>query len=223
MGESLVGFGHAVRVLFLLHGVAAIIRSVHDFASQTVCHGLFAAPSGVRDDPANRQRAAPLLRDFYGNLVVRAADAPGFHLDRWPHVVNRALEDFQRLFARLLGDLRQRVVENAFGCGLLTAPHDAVDELRHQRAVVNRVRQNLASLCNSSSWHKFSFQFLVFSFQLVCNQLEPSALSENLKLKTENCYFLAPAAPAFGRFAPYLERPCLRSATPTESSVPRMT
>ena len=31
----------------------------------------------------------------------------------------------------------------------------------------------------------------------------------------------AAAAPAFGRFAPYLERPCLRLATPTESSVPR--
>ena len=30
-----------------------------------------------------------------------------------------------------------------------------------------------------------------------------------------------PAAPSFGRLAPYFERPCLRFATPEESSVPR--
>src|SRR5262245_33617544 len=39
-------------------------------------------------------------------------------------------------------------------------------------------------------------------------------------------FFLPPlapgaAAPSFGRFAPYFERPCFRLATPTESSVPR--
>ena len=33
----------------------------------------------------------------------------------------------------------------------------------------------------------------------------------------------AAAAPPFGRFAPYLERLCLRFATPAVSSVPRTT
>src|SRR5262249_53750192 len=35
----------------------------------------------------------------------------------------------------------------------LAAPHDAVDELGHQRTVVDGIGKNGSSLCNSASWH----------------------------------------------------------------------
>src|SRR6476660_6408513 len=86
MGKRFVGVRHAMRVVFLLHGVAAI-------------------------------------------------------------------ENLQRLLAGLVADLAHGIVKNAFRHALLALPHHATDELRHQRAVVNRIGKNFASFSYSSSWH----------------------------------------------------------------------
>src|SRR5919107_4102685 len=189
--EGLVGLGHAVRVVLLLDGVAAVVGGVEHLAGEAVDHRLLAAGAGRAHDPAYCERAAALLRDLDGHLIGRAADAARLDLDRGPYVLNRALEHLQGVFAGLVADLRQRAVEDALGGGLLAAPHQAVDELGHKRAVVDRVGQHVASVNNSSSRHSRS---------------------------SEWSYFLPLAAPAaappFGRFAPYFERPCLRSLTP---------
>src|SRR5918911_1997715 len=221
MRKRFVGFRHAMRIFFLLDGVAAIVRGVENLSGQPVGHGFLAPPARVTDNPANCERAPPLLVDFDRDLIGRAADPARFDFDCRPDVIHRALKDFERLFAGLFADLCERVIENIFGDGLLTVPHHTIDELSHQRAVINRIGQYFPLFGNSSSWHN---QFPVFSFQFSVSSFNP--IAENWKLNTEN-YFLPPlaavAAPALGRFAPYLERPCLRSATPTESSVPRMT
>src|SRR6185503_17667920 len=84
----------------------------------------------------------------------RSTDAPRFHFDRRSHVFNRALENFQRLVAGLITDLPQGIVKSAFGQRALAAPHDPVDELRHQRTVVDRIGKYGSSLCNSASRHR---------------------------------------------------------------------
>src|SRR5215213_9936458 len=202
--EGLVRLCHAVRVVLLLDGVAAVVGGVEHLAGEAVDHRLLAAGAGGAHDPADGETASALLRDLDGHLVGRAAHAARLDLDRGAHVLDGALEHLQGVFARLVADLRQRAVEDALGRRLLAAPHQAVDELRHQRAVVDRVGQHVASVNNSSSRHSRSS---VWSYRLP--PLAPP--------------LAAPAAtPPFGRLAPYFERPCLRSLTPTESSVPRM-
>src|SRR5215210_681842 len=81
MRESLVGLRHAVRVLFLLDRIAAIVRRVEQFSCEAVGHSLFAAPARVLHNPANGQRAATLLVNLNRHLIGRTADASRLDLD----------------------------------------------------------------------------------------------------------------------------------------------
>src|SRR4051812_33503175 len=92
--------------------------------------------------------------NFDGHLVGGSADATRLHFDGRAHVFNRALEDLQRLFVSFFAHLFQSVIKSLFRDRALSAPHDAVDELGHQRAVVNRIGKNGTSLCNSASRHR---------------------------------------------------------------------
>src|ERR1051325_66926 len=147
-----------MRVLFLLDRVAAIVRRIEQLAREPVNHRLLAAPACVLHYPADGQRSTPLLVYLNRNLVGGTADAARLDFDRGPDILDRALENLERLFAGLITDARQRVIEDSLGCGLLTAPHHAVDELRHQRIVIDRVGQHFASFGNSSSWHNQSLK-----------------------------------------------------------------
>src|SRR5687768_9271463 len=73
--EGLVRLGHAVRVVLLLDGVAAVVGGVEHLAGEAVDHRLLAAGAGRAHDPADGERAAALLRDLDGHLIGRAADA----------------------------------------------------------------------------------------------------------------------------------------------------
>ncbi len=58
--------------------------------------------------------------------------------------------------------------------------------------------------------------------RLVPRRESSVASAADVDIEPENGYFFAAAAaPAFGRFAPYFERDCLRSLTPCVSSEPR--
>src|SRR6185503_5719692 len=114
----------------------------------------FAAATRVRNYPANCQGAAPLLVYFNRNLIRGSANAPRFHFHRGLHVVDGALEDFERLFAGLVANLAHRIVKNTLCYRLLSFPHHAADELGHERAVIDRIRKHFASFGYSSSWHK---------------------------------------------------------------------
>src|SRR5690348_6663320 len=94
--------------------------------------------------------------NFDRHLISRAAHATRFHLHCGSDVFDRPLEKLQRLVSCFFTNLAQGVVESSLGNRTLAAPHDAVDELGHQRAVVNRIRQHLSSFSNSSSWHNAS-------------------------------------------------------------------
>src|SRR5690349_21686050 len=153
MRECFVSVRHAVRVFLLLHRIAAVVRRVAMLGRQTISHRLFTAAAGVGDDPANCQGTAPFLVYFDRHLISRTADASRLHFNRGLHVINRPFEYLQRLFARLVADLAHGIVENALGHTLFAFPHHATDELRHQRAAINRIGKYFASFGYSSSWH----------------------------------------------------------------------
>src|SRR5450759_1126459 len=69
VGEGLVGLGHTVDVVLLLNGAATHVGRVCHLIGQLVLHALFGARTGVRDEPADSQAHAAVLRDLDGNLV----------------------------------------------------------------------------------------------------------------------------------------------------------
>src|SRR4051812_38353983 len=81
MGEGLVGLCHPVDVVLALVRAALLVERVHDLVGELVAHALFAAVAGVRDDPADRQRARTALRYLDRHLVVGAADAAALDLE----------------------------------------------------------------------------------------------------------------------------------------------
>src|ERR1700741_346149 len=90
--EGLVGLRHAVGVLTLLDGFAALVRGVDDLVGELLAHALAAARSRVFLQPAHGERGGALGPDLDGHLIGGAADAPRLHLDARPHVLERAAE-----------------------------------------------------------------------------------------------------------------------------------
>src|ERR1700723_1990008 len=192
MRERLVRFRHAVHVFFLLHRSAARILRVDQLIRKLVGHRLAAALTRILEQPANRQRLTPERIHFHRNLIVRAANAPRLHFEQRLHVFDRFLENLQRIVVGLFADLIHRAVKHPLRRRLLAIPHHRADELLNNVAGVDRI-DRLRTLDDLCfAWH--------------CS------------LSLLNSYF---AAAAFGRFAPYFERPCLRPSTPAASSVPR--
>src|SRR5262249_38908696 len=96
--------------------------------------------------------------DFDRDLIIGATDALRFDLDLRLKVINRLLEDLQRVFLRTLFDLVKSLVDDALGHRLLAVPHHRVDEFSDERAVVNRIGQD--------------FLFWVFFFSLKISLLD---------------------------------------------------
>src|SRR5262245_39828575 len=143
-----------MRVLALLHGAAAKVRRVEEFVRQLLLHRLaVAALPRVADQPPDAERQPPIGVHFHRHLVVRAADAPRLHLEARLDVVDRLLEDLHRIVAGLLLDDVEALVDDALGGAPLAVAHDAVDELAHERALIERVRRDVALRDLSSSWH----------------------------------------------------------------------
>src|SRR5262245_52113324 len=158
MSQRLVILSHAMRVFAFLHRAAPQVRRVQEFIRQLLLHRLaVTARGGEPDDPANAEREAAVRIDFDRHLVVGAADAARFHFETGLDVVDRFLEHLQRIVAGLVLDDVEALVEDAFRGRALPAGHDAVDELRHQLTLVDRVGRDVALRNLSSSWHDYAF------------------------------------------------------------------
>src|SRR5712691_1460240 len=153
MRKRLVGIGHAMRVFLLLYRVTAIVRRVENLSRETIGHRLFAASASIGNNPANRQCTAALLVGFYGYLVSRTTNATRLDLNSRLHIVYSALEHLQRLFAGLLSYLLHCPVKDDLGDRFLALPHHPINELGHQRTIVDGIRKYFSSFGNSSSWH----------------------------------------------------------------------
>ena len=95
MSESLIGFRHAMHVVFLLDCSAARIGRVVQFVRQFLRHALFRPGTRVLQNPANRQTGAPVVGNFHRHLIVGAADAPRFHFEQG--LVRSALTSWVRV------------------------------------------------------------------------------------------------------------------------------
>src|SRR5215217_2656788 len=80
VGEGLVGLGHLVGVLALLHRGTETVGRVEDLVHEPLGHGLLATVLGVPDQPAQRERGASRALDLDRHLVGGATDAAGLDL-----------------------------------------------------------------------------------------------------------------------------------------------
>src|SRR4029077_10042229 len=151
--ESLVGFGHAVHIFLLLDGAAARVGRVDQFIRQPVDHGLAGPLARILQKPANGQRLPTERIHFHWNLIVGAAHAPGLHFQHRLYVLDRFLENLQRVVISLLGHLVHGAVKHALRGGLLAFPHHRANELLYQVAVVDRVGGLCAAAYDSFAWH----------------------------------------------------------------------
>src|SRR5437899_8109623 len=140
MTEGLVGLGHLVGLFFAAHRAAGVVHRVHELAGESLGHRLARTLAGGLDDPAHRERRAPIRADLDGDLVGRAADAPGLHFDQGHRVLERRLEHVDaRLARRGLGE-RERAVDDAFGGRALAVAHHVVVVLLKRMFPVHTVR-----------------------------------------------------------------------------------
>src|ERR1700730_15337891 len=197
-----------MRVLALADSGTAVFRGIHQFVSEAKRHGLLAAVTSSLDDPAHGQCLAASRANFNRDLVGGTTNTARLHFDNRLDVVQRTRQHVDRLGALLpglLADTVQSAVNDALSRRLLAALHDDVHELGQHVVVEFRVRQNGADRSLGSTRH-----------------MEPSlrAYGPNFP-RGSRCARTANILHFLGRFAPYLERDCLRSPTPAQSSVPR--
>src|SRR6476661_6536421 len=139
VGEGLVGLGHLVGVLALLHSGTEAVGGVEDLVHQALGHRLLATGGRVADEPAQRQRGAAVGLDLDRHLVGRTADAAGLDLDGRLDVVERALERDDRVGAGLLAGALEGAVDDALGDLLLAVEQHLGDELGDQLRPEDRV------------------------------------------------------------------------------------
>src|SRR4249920_2353908 len=104
VGESLVGFGHSMRVVLLLDGIAAIICGVHQLPCEFLLHGFLTPRARIQKQPSDAEGSAARRTHFNGHLVGGTADAPGFHCKHRLDVLDRFLEGLDGIVGRLLLD-----------------------------------------------------------------------------------------------------------------------
>src|SRR5688572_8544471 len=69
VGEGLVGLGHLVGVLALLHSGTEAVGGVEDLVHEPLGHRLLTTVRGVADEPAQRERRAAGALDLDRDLV----------------------------------------------------------------------------------------------------------------------------------------------------------
>ena len=139
MSESLVGLGHLVGILALLHGVTSVVGSIHDLGSQTLSHGLLTTAAAVSGQPTQTQSLAAGGADFQRNLIVCTTDTAGLALEAGHDVLHRLLESFQRIVAGLLLNHGESLVNDLLSDALLAIQHHAVDQTGDHLGIVNRI------------------------------------------------------------------------------------
>ena len=176
VGESLVGFGHLVRVVLLADSVAFTVLGGNEFGSKAFGHVGFVAVTGGIEEPAESESLGAIRGNFHRNLVVGTTDTAGLHFETRLDVLEASFELFESGFLafNLLVELVKSGVDDLFSDGLLALLEHDTDEFGNEGGVETRIREDGAMESLSSSRHVLS------------------------------PYFLAGAAPFF--LTPYLER-----------------
>src|SRR3954463_7233931 len=156
--EGLVGLGHLVGVLAALDCGTEAVAGVEDLVHESLGHRLLAALARVADEPAQGERGRAVRLDLDRHLVGRATDATALDLHGRLDVVERTLERGDGVGAGLLAGALEGAVDDRLGDRLLAVEEDLVDELRDERAGVDRVDDERALRSGSLTRHQlFSF------------------------------------------------------------------
>src|SRR4029079_8956859 len=116
---------------------------------------------------AYRERSGALRTNFDWNLVSRTTDATAADLDARLHIVERVMEDTQRLDLHASFNIVERTVDDAFGDRLLTVEHDGVHELGEDDIPELRIGKNLALLWTTTTSH-WTIPFLSSALSGTC-------------------------------------------------------
>src|SRR3989339_1192033 len=193
MSKCLVSIGHAVRILAFFHSSATVVVGIGKFTGQFVSHGFSRSFLGEVDQPANSQSVSSLRTNLNRHLIGGTTNPTRFHLKPGTNLLHSFFKHHNRIGLSNAGlDHIHGAVENATGDALLATLHQGVDKLRNQHTIKTGVRLNPTPCYKSFSRH----------------------LKNSLSHSKQTAYL--------GRLAPYLERPCLRLATPSVSKVPRI-
>src|SRR5579862_3466759 len=168
MGKSLVGFGHAVRIVPFLDGAAAVVGCIEQLRREAFHHGLFPSLTRITDDPPETQRGLSIPIHFHRHLIVCSTNTARLHFQGWLDVVYCLLEDLQGLVISPLLDQLKSVVHNILSNTLLALKHDAVHKLLHQSVCVYRIGTRFSTFYRTFTWHlkNLSFQISTFNSQL---------------------------------------------------------
>src|SRR2546430_12475869 len=79
MRERFIRISHAMRIFFLLYGVAAIVRRVQQFCREPISHCFFATSAGIENNPTDCEGAAAFLMNFNRNLIGGSSYAARLH------------------------------------------------------------------------------------------------------------------------------------------------
>ena len=194
MSKSFVSFRHTVSIFFLSNSTALIVGSVHEFACQSLRHGLFPTEPGVLDYPPQCQSLPSIGPHFHRHLVSSATNTAGLNFYNWHNIVHCLFQQFHSFGPSSLLTRLERAIHNGLSGTAFAIEHESVDELGNQFATVDRIREHIPLGNTSFSRHWFS----------------------PLLYTDSKAFYL-------GLLVPYFERPWRLSATPAASSVPLIT
>src|SRR3990172_7184018 len=153
VGEGAIAFCHFMDFLALLDRRALIIGGVQQFSGEFLRHGFPGARVGRGEEPAHGQRLAPVRRDFHRNLIGRAAHPARLDLDQRRDVLERLIEDFDRVFLRAVGDDVERPIHDVSRHAFLALAHHPVNKLLDDGAVIAGVRRDSSFGRPITTWH----------------------------------------------------------------------
>src|SRR5262249_33246010 len=139
------------------------------------------------------------------------------YLDRGHDIFERLLENRDRVLLGLSLDQVESAVDDVLRHRLLAGAHDHVHEFRDHQVPIFRVRVDLSFLGTMTAGHRAGPS--LFHLAGVSGSSRGVPGFAWLHLARPGIYAKRPNH--LGRFAPYLERLCLRFFTPCVSSTPR--
>src|SRR5690349_25121169 len=101
MREGLVGLGHLVRVLALLHRGAPVVGGIQQLSREPIHHRLLGAAAGILDDPPDGQGLSALGPNLYWDLIGGAADPARANLELRLYVVEGIAEELDGIGTHL--------------------------------------------------------------------------------------------------------------------------
>ena len=132
-----------------------VVAGIQQLAGQALGHGLLTAFPGKVDDPAESQRLTALGADFDRHLIGGAANTAGLDFQLRADVVQGFLEHVGRSLAGLRGNSLKSLIADVLRNSALSVQHDLVDQFRHYRGSVNRIRQHFTFRYKTATGHKF--------------------------------------------------------------------